>query len=59
MGCSKSSPKRDVDSSTILPQETRKTSKRQPTLTPKSTEKRKKNKQKKKKKPMLVLGKKS
>ena len=41
MGCSKSSPKREVYSNTILPQETRKTSNRQPNFTPKITGKRK------------------
>ena len=35
MGC-KSSFKREIYSNTILPQETRKTSKRQPNLTPKA-----------------------
>ena len=40
MGCSKSSPKREVYSNTILPQETRKTSNRQPNFTPKTTGKR-------------------
>ena len=40
MGCSKSSPKREVYSNTILPQETRKTSNRQPNITPKTTGKR-------------------
>ena len=44
MGCRKSSPKREVDSNTILPQETRKTSNRQPNFTPKTTGKRTKNK---------------
>ena len=44
MGCSKSSPKREVYSNTILPQETRKTSNRQPNFTPKTTGKRTKNK---------------
>ena len=39
MGCSKSSSKREVYSNTILPQETRKTSNRQPNFTPKTTEK--------------------
>ena len=44
MGCSKSSPKREVYSNTILPQETRKTSNRQPKFTPKATgERREKN----------------
>ena len=40
MGCSKSSSKREVDSNTILPQETRKTLNRQPNFTPKTTGKR-------------------
>ena len=40
MGCSKSSSKRDVYSNTILPQETRKTSNRQPDFTPKAMGKR-------------------
>ena len=40
MGCSKSSSKREDYSSTILPQETRKTSNRQPNFTPKTTGKR-------------------
>ena len=40
MGCSKSSTKREVYSNTILPQETRKTSNRQPNITPKTTGKR-------------------
>ena len=44
MGCSKSSPKREVYSNTILPQETRKTSNRQPIFTPKTTEKEGKKK---------------
>ena len=37
MRCSKSSPKREVYSNTILPQETRKASNRQPNFTPKTT----------------------
>ena len=37
VGCSKSSSKREVYSNTILPQETRKTSNRQPSFTPKTT----------------------
>ena len=53
MGYSKSSPKREVYSNTILPQETRKTSNRQPNFTPKTTGKRIKNPTK------LVEGKKS
>ena len=40
MGYSKNSPKREVYSNTILLQETRKTSNRQPNLTPKTTGKR-------------------
>ena len=36
MGCSESSSKREVYSNTILPQETRKTSNRQPNFTPKT-----------------------
>ena len=39
VGCSKSSSKGDVYSNTILPQETRKTSNRQPSFTPKTLEK--------------------
>ena len=41
MGCSKSSPKEEVYSNTILPQEIGKTSNRQPNFTPKTTGKRK------------------
>ena len=41
MGCGKSSSKREVYSNTILPQETRKTSNRQPNFTPTTTGKRK------------------
>ena len=37
MGCSKSSSKTEVYSNTILTQETRKTSNRQPNFTPKTT----------------------
>ena len=37
MGCSQSSSKREVDSNTILPPETRKTLNRQPNFTPKTT----------------------
>ena len=40
MGCSKSSSKREVYSNTVLPQETRKISNRQPNFTPKTTGKR-------------------
>ena len=42
--CSKSSPKREIYSNTILPQEIRKTLNRQPNFTPKTTGKRKKKK---------------
>ena len=44
MGCSRSSSKRVVYSSTILPQETRKLSNKQPNLTPKATRERRTNK---------------
>ena len=40
MGCSESSSKGEFYSSTILSQETRKTSNRQPNFTPKTTGKR-------------------
>ena len=40
MGCSKSSSKREGYSSTILPQETRKISNKQPKLTPKAIRER-------------------
>ena len=53
MGCSKSSSKREVYSNTILPQETRKISNKQPKLTPKATRERGTNKT------QLVKGKKS
>ena len=53
MECSESSPKREVYSNIILPQETRKTSNRQPNFTPKTTGK------KNKKNPKLREGKKS
>ena len=44
MGCSQSSSKREVYSNTILPQETRKRSNRQPNFTPKITGKKKRTK---------------
>ena len=44
MGCSKSSPKREVYSNTILPQETRKISNKQSNLTPKGTRDKRTNK---------------
>ena len=44
MGCSKSSLKREVYSNTILPQETRKISNKQPNLTPKATRESRTNK---------------
>ena len=43
MGCSKSSSKRKVYSNTILPQETRKASNRQPNSTPEITGKEEQN----------------
>ena len=52
MRCSKSSSKREVYSNTILPQETRKTSSRQPNFTPERIGKRTKT-------PQLAEGKKS
>ena len=54
MECSKSSSKREVCSNTILPQETRKTSNRQPNFLPKTT-----GKNRTKKIPKLVKGNKS
>ena len=48
MGCSKSSSKREVYSNTILPQETRKTSNRQPSFTPSFTFGKRRTKKKKK-----------
>ena len=44
MGCSKNSSKRELYSNKILPQETRKTSNRQPNFTPKTTRKRRRKK---------------
>ena len=52
MGCNKSSSKREVYNITILPQETRKASNRQPNFMPKAIGKRKRKKK-------LVEGKKS
>ena len=49
MWCSKSSPKREVYSNTIPPQETRKTLNRQPNFTPKTTGKKKNQKKNQKK----------
>ena len=46
MGCSKSSPKKEVYSNTILPQEIGKTSNRQPNFTPKTTGQRRTEKPK-------------
>ena len=43
MGCSKSSSKRELHNDTILPQETRKTSNRQPNFIPKTTTKNSQN----------------
>ena len=52
MGCGKSSSKREIYTNTMLPQEIRKTSNRQPNFTPKTTEE-------KRKAPKLVEGKKA
>ena len=57
MGGNKSSPKREIYSNTILPQETRKTWNRQPNFTPKATGKRRTTITKIE--PKLVEGKKS
>ena len=46
MECSKSSSKREVYNSATLPQETRKTSKRQPNFTPETTGKEEQKSQK-------------
>ena len=54
MGYSKSSSKREVYSNTILPQETRKTSNRQPNFTPKATWKRRRRTTTTRKKTKLV-----
>ena len=48
MGCIKGNSKREVYSNTILPQETRNISNKQPNLTPKAIRERKTNKQKNK-----------
>ena len=44
MGCSKGRSKREVYSNTVLTQETRKITNKQPNLTPKATRKRRTNK---------------
>ena len=54
MECSESSPKRELYSNIILPQETRKTSERQPNFIPKTSGERRTKKPKK-----LIEGKKS
>ena len=54
MGCSKRNSNRDVYSNTILPQETRNISNKQPNLTPKAIRERRT-----KKHPKLAEGKKS
>ena len=58
MAGNKSSPKREIYSNTILPQETRKTLNRQANFTPKTTEKEQQQQQQKKKAPKIE-GKKS
>ena len=50
MGCSKSSSKREVYNNTVLPQETRNISNKQPNLTPNAIEKEEQNKTKQKQK---------
>ena len=50
MGCHKSSSKWEVYSNTILPQEARKTSNRQPNFTPKTTGKEEEEQQQQKNK---------
>ena len=55
MGCSKSSPKREIYSNRILLQETRKTSNRQPNFTPKITGKRTKNSKISRKKEVIKI----
>ena len=59
MGHSKSSSTREVKSNTMLPQETRKTSNRQPNFTPKTTGKRRRRTTTTKKPSKLVEGKQS
>ena len=59
MGCSKSSPKREVYRNMILPKDTRETSNRQPNFTPKTTVKRTRTTTTTKKTLKLVEGKKS
>ena len=54
MGCSKSSSKREVYSNTILPQETRKTSNKQPSFTPKTTGKRRTNKPQRQRRKQII-----
>ena len=54
MGCSKRSPKKEVYSNTIIPQEARETLNRQPNFTPEEI-----GKIRRKKTPKLVKGKKS
>ena len=44
MGCSKRSSKRELDNNSVLPQEARKISSKQPNLTPKANRKRRTNK---------------
>ena len=56
MGCSKSSPKREINSHTILPQETRNISNKQPNLTPKAIrERRTKNRKDSRRKEIINI----
>ena len=57
MGCSKSSSKREVYSNTILPQETRNISSKQPNFTPKAIrERRTKNPKVGRRKEIIKIG---
>ena len=55
MGCSKSSSKREVYSDTILPQETRKISNKQPKLTPKAIRERRRTKKVSRRKEIIKI----
>ena len=55
MECNKSSPKREVSSNIILPQEIRKTLNRQPNFTPKTTGKKKNKKKISKRKEIIKI----
>ena len=59
MGCSKSSSKREVYSNTILPQEARKTSNRQPHFTLKKLEEKEEEEEEQQQQQKLLEGKNS